>query len=150
MAKTAYLDPDGKLINFSVWSELRKVEPDPWIIKIYENDKFHVQLKALYGAIVPNGAPREHWIRFEMVVQNIMTEDAHGNAFNAPMYVRDPHASRFYRTKEAAIDGYYAFLKEYTNSNFEGGEFIERGNKFSKDIPVVVKNAANETLFGSW
>jgi hypothetical protein len=148
IVRPVYLDPEGNKITYKSYITLRTANPDAWILKVYENDKFRVTFKTI-RLPKTDGIPQAHWMKFKIVVENILTTDPEGHSI-PKQYVLDPDATKMYRTKVEAFMGFETFIVQYTESfKDESGELIEVGNKLSKDIPVADEQA-DMSIFGSW
>lgn len=152
--KTFRLMPNGSIGKEPEWVRRKESTPDAWGHKRYDNGKIALTLTAR-DRIHTNGAiPPEHWIRFDVSVQNIIKTDFEGNLIDPPKYVTDVDASSEFRTLEEATNKYQLLLAQYTESAFNTttGRFEEQGNIYNPDIPKVAESSAKAKVedFGSW
>lgn len=154
-SKVAYLNPDGKQISATTFASLLGSNPDAWTIRRYENNRVRAILTVMGRIFNVDMVPQEHWMRFELAVWNIVSEDFQGNPLPESKAYPDTDASGKFRTREEALAAYERFLAKHTECEFDtySGEFIEEGNKFvppSKDRPTVVESSPIAQDFGSW
>lgn len=152
-AKTFLLDPNGVIIKLPQWTHLKENSPRAWVHGEFENDKVRVQLRAVERYIWNGVVPKEHWMKFAIVSENIVREDFEGRPYKEPKYIEDPEATKRYRTLEEAKLAYQQFLARYTDCTFdaETGHFREVGNKLNQDMPKPVESSmAKAEDFGSW
>jgi hypothetical protein len=159
-----YVDKEGDQIHQNRWAGLRK-DRSYTVIREFENDDVYVLLT--WQGEIPNGAnlPSDQWKPFLLSVNNILTQDAHGNIFTCPIRVRDDEATEWFRTEQQALESYEDYLVRHancewipiasskvSNSSSSDSHFIERGNKLaapSKNKPDH-RVMANPELVGSW
>lgn len=155
--KTIYLTPAGKTCSLN---ELKRISESqeggrsPWMLEQFENSRVRVTLSGIQRLIIDGTVPPEHWMRFSIDVHNILTTDIEGNPI-PKVYSLDVSGTRKFRTLEEAKAEYQLFLARYTESEFnaETGEFIERGNMLSPDVPRPADEPSSKvsaTDFGSW
>lgn len=149
-----YLSPEKVVLTFDAFVKLRDQTPNPYIMRQFEDEKISVVLKHAYSIKGARDVPKEHWLMYEVMVENIITTDIEGNP-QVEQRIKDVDGSKGFRTEAEAIQYYEQFLASYTESSFNSltGVFEEATNKFTPvnpDQPTVAKDSPIAESFGSW
>lgn len=160
-----FVDKGGNRIDIHTFHELSK-DKSYGTLREFENEKLYA--RAFWHGVIENPAvvPKEHWKPFGLEVLNILYTDAEGNAYDTPRRVKDPDASRHYRTEREAVEAYEALLAQYGGCHYEerevftvGGRtevkkvLVEVDNKAvppDKNVPRVDRDTKGAEDFGTW
>lgn len=150
-----FLSPDGVVITFDAFVPLRDAVPNPYTIREFEDEKIHVRLAHAYSIRNARDIPKEHWLKFNVEVEIIVTTTPEGVPLPEPKRVKDVEGTKSFRTLVEATKYYEQFLASYTASRFDEatGAFVEAENKFTPpdpDKPTFVESSPMADVMGSW